>query len=289
MPITEFPAGGLGSAVTPEEWASYVLQHLSAASVLLASGATEVRTSAKMLHIPRVTGDTAVGWYAELDPITEADVPGDELVLTPRKVATLVRLSNESVNDSSPQVLDVAGSNMVRSVAKEADRAMFVGTGAANDQPTGILTLPGLPNVDEAVAYAGIVKAAGLVSAAGGTPNVLYVNPTDYVALQLVTGSDDRPLISGDPTAGAPPVIGGLAVWQTPAVPVGTALVAAADQIVIAVREDASVAISEHAAFGQDGTLARVIARVDVGVNDIDGLATVKDVVAARATAKSKA
>ncbi len=28
VPITEFPAGGLGSAITPEAWAAYVLQHL---------------------------------------------------------------------------------------------------------------------------------------------------------------------------------------------------------------------------------------------------------------------
>jgi HK97 family phage major capsid protein len=264
-----------------------VLDHLSAASVLLASGATEIRTNAKQLHVPRVTGDTAVGWYSELDPITEADVPGDELVLTPRKVATLVRLSNESVKDSSPQVLDVAGTNMVRSVAKEADRAMFAGTGPANDQPTGILTLPGLPNFDGPPDYTGLVSASGMVRAAGGNPNVAYVNPTDYTTLQLATGADDRPLL-GDPTAGAPPVIAGLTVWPTPAVPTGTALVAQADQIVVAVREDASVAVSEHAAFGADGTLARVIARLDVGVNDLDGLATVKDVVAREAGSKRK-
>jgi hypothetical protein len=59
-------------------------------------------------------------------------------------------------------------------------------------------------------------------------------------------------------------------------VPSGTALVAQADQIVVAVREDAAVQVSEHALFGSDGTAARVIARVDVGVNDTDGLAMVK-------------
>jgi hypothetical protein len=53
------------------------------------------------------------------------------------------------------------------------------------------------------------------VLAACGTPNALYINPADYVALQKVTAADDRPLISGDQTAGAPPVIAGLTVWPS--------------------------------------------------------------------------
>jgi HK97 family phage major capsid protein len=287
VPITE--GAGLGAATTPEAWATYVLDHLSAQSVILASGATELRTTNKQIHVPRVTGDTAVGWYGELDPITESDVPGDELVLTPRKAATLVRLSNEAVNDSDPAVLDTVGTQMTRAVALEADRAMFVGSGPANDQPTGILTIPTLPAHIGAVDYAGIVTASGLVRAAGGTPNVVYLNPADLTALQLVTAADDRPLISGDPTQGAPPVIAGLAVWPTPAVPGAQALVAQADQVVVAIREDASVAVSDQADFASDATLARVIARLDVGVNDLGGLCAIRAVAAQEARGKAKA
>jgi HK97 family phage major capsid protein len=274
VPITEAP-GTLGAGFTPEAWAAYVLDNLSAASVLLASGATEVRTQNKQIHVPRFTGNGTVGWYGELDPITEGAPPGDELVLTPKKAAALVTLSNEVVTDSSPSVLNAVGNKMVKSVALEADRAMFAGTGG--DQPTGLLNLaPPLPSQVGAVDYANIVRASGMVSAAGGIANALYVNPADYVALQLVTSSDDRPLISGDPTQGAPPVIAGLRVFPTPATPAATALVAEAGQIVVAVREDASVAVSEDAAFNADGTAVRVIARVDVGVNDPDGLCVIK-------------
>lgn len=275
MPITEFPAGGLGSAVTPEEWASYVLDHLSAASVLLASGATEIRTSAKAVHVPRLLTSGTASWYSELEEISEGAPTGDELVLTPKKVATLAKFSDEVVSDSSPSVLDTAGQAMVRGVALEADRAMFAGAGGK--QPLGLLNAaPALPSYAGAVDYAGIVTASGLVRAAGGLPNVVYVNPADLTALQLVTGSDDRPLISGDPAAGAPPVIAGLAVWSTPAVPAATAIVAQTDQIIVGVREDASVVVSEHALFTADGVVARVIARVDVGVNDPDGLCVIK-------------
>jgi hypothetical protein len=70
--------------------------------------------------------------------------------------------------------------------------------------------------------------------------------------------------------------------------PAGQALVAQADQIVVAVRQDASVAVSDAPLFTSDGTVARVIARIDAGVNDLEGLASVKDVAAATATTKAK-
>jgi hypothetical protein len=74
MPITGAP-GTLGGALTPEQWASYVLDHLAHASVVLASGATEIRTSFQTIHVPRVIGDGGAGWYGELEPIGPATRP----------------------------------------------------------------------------------------------------------------------------------------------------------------------------------------------------------------------
>ena len=274
MPITT--TGGLGQALTPEQWADFVLEHLSAQSVLIQSGATVVRTQNRVIHVPRITGDGGVGWYAELDPIGPGDPTGDELTLTPRKVAALSTLSNEAVNDSSPSALDAVGTAMMRAVALEADRAYFAGTGAANDQPTGVLTLAGLPSYVGAVDYTGVVSASGVVRAAGGIPNALYLSPTDLTQLQLAVDGMDRPLIQPDPTQGMAQTIAGLRVWATPAVPAATALVAEAAQVVIALRQDATVAVSTDASFGSDASLVRVIARTDIGVNDIKGLCVIK-------------
>ena len=128
MAITEVPAGGLGAAVSPEEWAAYVLAHLSAQSVVLASGATRIDTALRAVHVPRVLTDGTAEWFSELEEITEAGPTGDELVLTPKKCATLVSLSNEVVDDSSPSVLDTVGTRMVAAVALTADRAILNGT-----------------------------------------------------------------------------------------------------------------------------------------------------------------
>jgi HK97 family phage major capsid protein len=71
-----------------------------------------------------------------------------------------------------------------------------------------------------------------------------------------------------------------MTLWPTPAVPAATAVIAESDQIVVAVREDASVAVSDQFAFNADGTVVRVVDRVDVGVNDPDGLCVIKAVAA---------
>jgi HK97 family phage major capsid protein len=111
--------------------------------------------------------------------------------------------------------------------------------------------------------------------AAGGTPDAAYVNPADLTTLQLATDANDRPLI-GTTEGGMAATVAGLTLWPTPAVPAATAVVAQADQIVVAVREDASVAVSDQFAFNADGTVVRVVARVDGGVNDPDGLCVIK-------------
>jgi len=201
VPVTEAP-GTLGAGFTPEQWAAYVLDHLAAASVVLASGATEIRTGSKIVHVPRITGDGGAAWYAELDPIGPGDPTGDDMVLTPRKCAALTTLSNESVNDSSPSLIDSVGNAMMRAVARAVDNAFFNGGGAVANQPVGVLTIPGLPSHVGAVDYAGLVTAAGLIRAAGGTPDVAYLNPSDLTALQLAVDGFNRPLIQPNASQG---------------------------------------------------------------------------------------
>ena len=270
MPITE--SGGLGAAVTPEQWAAYVLEHLSTQSVVLAAGATRVTTTAKIVHVPRVTSDGTASWYSELEEITANGPQGDDLVLTPRKCAALVHLSNESVEDSSPQVLDVVGTAMTRAVALEADRAILAGTGGK--QPLGVTGQAG-GDVPGPISIDTLIAASGQVAAVGGTARAAFINPADLTTLQLSKDDQGRPLLGPDYVTGPSSTVYGLALWPTAAMPAGTALVADPSQIVVAVRDDPTVAVSTDALFTSDGAVCRVIARVDAGVNDARGLVTI--------------
>lgn len=265
--------GAFGSAVAAEEWAAFVLEGLSNESVLMASGATVVPTSASKVHIPRIDVGAA-GWFGELDPINVGDPGGAELVLEPRKVAAYSLIGNETVHDANVSVLDNSGAAMVKSVALAADTAMVAGGGAL--APDGILnTTPALQNVTGEPTYENIVTAGGEIAAAGGVPDVVFLHPADYVALQLATDGMNRPLIQPDAQQGGAVSIAGYRVRVTPAVGEGTALVAEARQIVVAVNSQPSVEISADAEFEKDGTAVRVIARLDAGVSDARGLCTI--------------
>ncbi len=285
MPVTELPAPGLGAGITPEQWASYVLEHLSAQSVVLASGATRVTTAQKVVHIPRVLADGSAMWLSELEEITAGDPTGDELVLTPKKCGALTTLSDEVVSDSSPSVIDAVGTAMTRAVALKVDRALLAGVGGK--EPVGVYGQAG-QHVVGAIDIDHLIDAAGLVLDVGGQATVAYVNPADHTALQKLKDANERPLLTPDYSGGPSSTVYGLALWPTKGVAAGTALVVDPAQIVVAVRDDPTVAISTDAAFTRDGAVCRVVARVDVGVNDPSGLVSVAAAAGTRADDEEK-
>lgn len=272
MPITELPPGGLGSAITPEQWSTYVLQHLSAQSVVLASGATRIDTANRVVHVPKITADGSAGWFDELEQINVGDPGGAELVLTPKKCAALTQLSDEVVTDSSPSVLDTVGTAMTKAVALSADRAILGGTGGK--QPLGVYGQAG-QHIASPITIDGLIGAAGLVADVGGQARVAYVNPADHTALMLSKDANDRPLLTPDYSGGPSSTIYGLSLWSTKGIAVGTALVADPTQIVVAVRQDPTIAVSLDALFTQDGAVCRVICRIDCGVGDPSGLVSI--------------
>ena len=75
MPITEAP-GGFGHGITPEQWASFVLEHLSAQSVVLASGATRIDTPNRIVHVPRIKTDGTAAWFGEMETLTSTEPTG---------------------------------------------------------------------------------------------------------------------------------------------------------------------------------------------------------------------
>jgi HK97 family phage major capsid protein len=266
-------------------WATYVLEHLSAQSVVLASGATRVATAQKIVHIPKVTSDGSAAWYDELAEITPNGPTGNELVLRPRKVAELVKLSNEVIDDSDPSVLDAVGTAMTRAVALTADRAILNGTGGT--QPLGVYGQAG-QHVVGAIDIDHLIDAAGLVADVGGQATVAYVNPTDHAALMKLKDLQGRPLLTPDYSGGPSSTVYGLALWASKGIAQGTALVADPTQIVVAVRSDPTVAVSSDAIFTADGWICRVIARLDCGVNDPAGLVSIAATAQAATSERAK-
>jgi HK97 family phage major capsid protein len=272
MPITEAP-GGFGHGITPEQWQAFVLENLTAQSVVLASGATRVDTPYRVVHVPRIKTSGSAAWFSELETLNVGDPTGDELVLTPRKCAAITTLSDEVISDSSPSVLDAVGTAMTRAVALQADAGIL--TGAGGKAPTGVYSQAGQHVVSPNITIDSLIEAAGKVTGVGGQARAVYLNPADHTKLMLEKDAQKRPLLTQDYSGPGSSTVYGLVMYVSPAITAGTALVADPTQIIVAVRQDASVAVSADVSFTSDASVARVIARLDCGVNDPKGLVSI--------------
>jgi len=251
-----------------------VLEHLSRESVLLRSGARRVNVIGRVAHLPRVLSDGAVSWVEELAEIPSSAPNADELVLTPKKLANVVTVSNEAAGDSTVGVLDAVGAAMTRAVALALDAAALASTAATAARPAGIRSLA-LPAQTGGITVDNLVRAIGTVAAAGGTATAAYLAPGDLTTLRLAKDTSGRPLLQPDLQANGAERIAGAILYPTPALTAGTALVADAAQVVVGIRNDATVDFSSDVKFTSDAVVARVVTRVDFGVNDIAGLVVV--------------
>lgn len=263
---------GVNATWGREDWANYVLEHLTTASVLLRAGARLVPVRGRIAHIPRTLTDGTATWTAEGAEIASNAPTGDQLVLTPKKLANVVSLSRESIEDAPVSELDAIGNALARSVAQAIDARGFGALAATATEPAGLRNYA-IPAQTGGVNIDNVIRAVGTVESFGAIANAIFVNPTDLTTLRLVkesTGSN-KPVLQPDLQAGGAERIAGAIVYPTPNLPAGTAIVGDAGQIVVGVRRDIEVAFSADAKFTSDSVAARVTARADWGWNDIRG------------------
>jgi HK97 family phage major capsid protein len=136
-------ASGAGSAFTPSEYANSFFDKLSAAATFLQTGVNVLTTDRDSLVVPRWKSDTTSSWVSEGNAITSTSADADTVTATPRKLAALETITNETLADSQPSIYEAITAGLVRSMALEADRAFYYGTGVA-PQPRGLANTAGV-------------------------------------------------------------------------------------------------------------------------------------------------
>lgn len=264
---------GLNATWGRTDFAAYVLDHLASQSALLRGGARSVPVTGKSLKIPRVLSDGSASWVAEGAEIPSSAPTGDLIELIPKKLANTVSLSNESIADAATNELDQVGLALVRAVATAIDARVFSASAASATAPAGLLSYS-LPTGIGAVSIDNIIRAVGVIEAAGGVATTVWVNPADLTDLRLtkVAAGSNQPVLEPDLQAAGAERIAGATLIPTPALATGKAIVADAAQVILGIRKDAEVQFSADAKFTADSVVARVIARVDLAINDTNGL-----------------
>ena len=99
------------------------------------------------IAIPRITGPVANSfWLPEGGTVTSNDMSFSQLVLTPKRLSSLMAYDKQLVAQASLSVEAVVRDYLARIMGVEKNRAMINGSGT-NGQPLGLLNTPGVQTI----------------------------------------------------------------------------------------------------------------------------------------------
>jgi HK97 family phage major capsid protein len=281
-----------------EEQGSTVIQDLIANSAVERFARREAMAS-RTKSVPRFVGDAPVV-VAEGDEIPASNPTLDEIVLTARKYAQLMHISEEDVNDSLVDTLSVYKREWASKWARKFDNACLGVTSAADGddgQPFTSLyraVSPGaagtnLIQTGGALTFAQLNNALGIAedsSKFDAANTVWMAHPKMLKEIRgMIKGNND--LVLPDPLAGTPgslfgyPLVvsyGAATSAAASASPAGNALLIVGNRqmLINGVRGGVESVVSRDAEFARDGVVLKTRIRRGFAVADADAFAIVE-------------
>jgi HK97 family phage major capsid protein len=283
-----------------EEQGSTVIQDLIANSAVERFARREAMAS-RTKSVPRFVGD-APQVVAEGAEIPASNPTLDEIVLTARKYAQLMHISEEDVNDSLVDTLSVYKREWASRFARKYDNACL-GVTAAGDGDDGqpftslyraLATSPTAPvpqiiQTGGAMSYDDINNALGFVENSkkfDAANTVWMAHPKMLKEIRgMVKGNND--LVLPDPLAGTPgslfgyPLVVSYGAATSAAAtdsPTGNALLIVGNRqmLINGVRGGVESVVSRDAEFDRDGVVLKTRVRRGFAVADADAFAIVE-------------
>lgn len=251
-----------------EQVASFLVQPLERASVILNAGAT-VFNSSEPLRIPTITEGVNPEWVGENELIPEDEITTGEISLMPtnrKSIKVITRVSNELIRMATVSVSSVLEQRIVSDVRTKLDDALLSGDGADNSI-TGLLNQPGVTTgAFDASDPDSIIDAIGSLNALEVTPNRIIVSGADFTSLRKLKDNGGRYLLTPDITAGAVGSLFGIPVSVTNKLEAGTAIVGDMSAVAVVRDIDPRVDILRERYADYDQTGIRVVTRYDLGL-----------------------
>jgi HK97 family phage major capsid protein len=235
-----------GGFTTPTPLAAQMIDLMRAASVATQAGAITVPLESDSNSIAKLASDPVPGWRAENASIAESDPTFENISLTPRSLAVLVKVSRELIEDSInledelPRVLAAA-------LAQEWDRVALIGSGSA-PEPRGIANTVGIGTAALSAAltsYQPFTTARTAIKTANHQPSAVVLHPRDEGAMSALTATDGQPLMAPAQVSEIPwltttqiPVDGGVGTDES------TIIIGDFSKMILGVRTEIRVEVS---------------------------------------------
>jgi HK97 family phage major capsid protein len=163
---TELPAGGpggslIGTFLDPTQY----IDVLRPAMVVRGLGARVLSDMRSNVDLPRLSGATTYGWFAENSAIPTSDETFDRVQLRPRHAGAILTVSRNMLQQSTPDIEAIIRDDLAQVLARAVDSAAIMGPAGSAVQPTGIIYNPDVLTLLTAEpSYDGLVDLTSLIS-----------------------------------------------------------------------------------------------------------------------------
>ena len=133
------PGGNLiGTFLDPTQY----IDVLRPAMVVRQLGARVLSDLRSNLDLPRLSGATTYGWFAENSAIPTSDETFDRVQLRPRHAGAILEVSRNMLQQSTPDIEAVIRDDLAQVLARAVDSAALVGPAGNAIEPMGIIYNP---------------------------------------------------------------------------------------------------------------------------------------------------
>lgn len=278
-----------GGYTVPTALQRQLIDVMRARTVCVQAGAMTVPLDTATNTIVRIASDPVAGWRLENGSVAESDPTFEGVVLAPKSLAVIVKVSRELLDDSmnlEQALLEAFGGAM----AAEVDRVGLVGSGTA-PEPPGIFNTTGINVVSMGTDGATLTGYGSLLDAVyeieldnGPAPTGMVMHPRTK---RVIAGFADT---TGQPLQ-APPALAEVKPYVTTNMPInqtqGTAINASSiivgdfSQMFLGVRQELRVEVLRESFADklQYGFLAHM--RFDVAVAQPKAFCAIKGIIPA--------
>lgn len=186
-----------GGYLVPPEHSDQIIELLRAKSVFMGDNGnpndlvTVLPMNTETMTIPRQTGASTANWLGENATIPASEETLGQITLVARKLAVLVKVSNELLADASPDVDAFIRDDISKTVRLETDRVILYGDGGAGE-PRGVYNadltykqaLNAAPDYDDLVTLASQLEENNVDIEDGSTKWILH--PRDKNAFRIL-------------------------------------------------------------------------------------------------------
>ena len=211
-----------GGYLVPDEYETTLVEALEEENIFRKL-AHVINTSSGDKKIPVVASKGSASWVDEEGTITDSDDAFSQVSIGAYKLGTLIKVSNELLNDSAFNLEAYITKEFARRIGTKEEEAFFVGDGSG--KPTGIFNATGGADVGVTAASATAITADELIDLfhslkAPYRKNAVWlVNDSTVKAIRKLKDNNNNYLWQPGLTAGQPDTILGRPVYTSSYVP----------------------------------------------------------------------